>query len=147
MNQCINGDVYLVFQNYQGNRQLLTSNQIMFKKSKPKVAPPPTAPTLEEMLGDIETFQVSQPNGNSYSTSAAVEHALLTEPENLPLETWWQLFDEYDQKVKKLETMEGTLDIQKEKLLECKNKLENNAQNLREGILKQQTSIKEVIEC
>ncbi|KAH8419122.1 hypothetical protein KR222_005601 [Zaprionus bogoriensis] len=119
----------------------------MFKKSKPKVAPPPTAPTLDEILGDIETFKVGQPSGNSFSSSAAVEHALLTEPENLTLETWWQVFDEYDRKVKKLETMEGALDTHKEKLLACKLELENNAKLLREGIQKQQELIKQVVDC
>ncbi|EDW59001.1 uncharacterized protein [Drosophila virilis] len=119
----------------------------MFKKSKPKVEPPPTAPTLDEMLADIETFEISQPAGNNVSSSAALEHALLTEPENLTLETWWQVFDEYDHKVKKLAAMEGTLDAQREKLLACKLKLEKNAKNLREGIQKQQTLIKEVVDC
>lgn len=120
----------------------------MFKKSKPKVAPPPPPPTVEEMLADIETFEISQPAGNTnFGSSAAFEHALLTEPENLALETWWQVFDEYDQKVKKLETMEVTLDAQKEKLLACKFKLEKNAKDLREGINKQQKLIKEVIDC
>ncbi|XP_034488464.1 uncharacterized protein LOC117792423 [Drosophila innubila] len=120
----------------------------MFKKSKPQVTPPPAAPTVEEMLADIDTFEICQPAGSTNaSSSAAFEHALLTEPENLSLETWWQVFDEYDQKVKKLETMEGTLDAHKEKLLECKIKLEKNAKDLREGISKQQTLIKEVIDC
>ncbi|KAH8310861.1 hypothetical protein KR044_003267 [Drosophila immigrans] len=120
----------------------------MFRKSKPQVAPPPAAPTVDEMLADIETFEITQPTGNTnFGTSAAFEHALLTEPENLPLESWWQVFDEYDQKVRKLEAMEDTLDAQKEKLLACKLKLEETAQNLRMGINKQQKLIKEVIDC
>lgn len=119
----------------------------MFKKSKPKVAPPPLAPTLEEMLRDIETFQVSQENGNSYKNGHAEEITDSFDPADAKLDFWWQLFDEYDQKVQKLKTMEGTLDTHKDKLLECKLKLENNAQNLREDILKQQTLIKDVIDC
>ncbi|XP_017967405.1 uncharacterized protein LOC108659139 [Drosophila navojoa] len=119
----------------------------MFKKSKPKVEPPPSAPSLEEMLADIESFEIPQQAGSNASSSAALEHALLTEPENLTLETWWQVFDEYDQKVKKLAVMEGTLDAKKENLLTCKDKLEKNAKNLRKGIQKQQTLIKEVVDC
>ncbi|XP_023160860.1 uncharacterized protein LOC111592705 [Drosophila hydei] len=119
----------------------------MFKKSKPKVEPPPTAPNLDEMLADIETFEICQPAGSKASSTAALEHALLTEPENLALETWWQVFDEYDQKVKKLAAMEGTLEAKKENLLACKVKLEKNANNLRNGIQKQQSLIKEMVDC
>ncbi|XP_034115133.1 uncharacterized protein LOC117575136 [Drosophila albomicans] len=121
----------------------------MFRKSKPQVAPPPAAPTIEEMLADLETFEIAQPTASTgnFGNSAAFEHALLTEPENLALETWWQVFDEYDQKVRKLEAMEGTLDTQKEKLLACKQNLEEKANHLRLGINKQQKLIKEVVEC
>ncbi|EDV90782.1 uncharacterized protein LOC6569581 [Drosophila grimshawi] len=119
----------------------------MFKKSKPMVEPPPTAPTVEEMLADIETFKISQPTRNSASNTAALENVLLTEPENLTLETWWQVFDEYDQKVKKLASTEGTLDAQREKLLACKENLEKKAKELRDGIHKQQTLIKDTVDC
>lgn len=119
----------------------------MFKKSKPKVAPPPLAPTLEEMLADIETFRVSQSNGNSCNNGNAEDNTDSFDPANAKLDIWWQLFDEYDQKVQKVKTMEGTLYTQNERLLECQRKLENSAQNLRKDILEQQTLIKYVIDC
>ncbi|XP_016989038.2 uncharacterized protein LOC108051435 [Drosophila rhopaloa] len=118
----------------------------MFKKSKPKIEPPPTAPSIEEMLADMETFEVNQPTSGPTDNSD-LEHALLTEPENLSLSTWWQVFDEYDQKVKKLSATEESLETQRNQLKECYAKLENNADKLREGIRKQQALAKEALKC
>ncbi|KAH8363383.1 hypothetical protein KR084_009299 [Drosophila pseudotakahashii] len=117
----------------------------MFKKSKPKVEPPPTAPTVEEMLADMDTFEVNQPP-LSGSTSD-LEHALLTEPENLSLPTWWQVFDEYDRKVTKLSFTEANLEDQRNQLKECYAKLERNAEKLKDGIQKQQALAKEALKC
>ncbi|XP_017041722.1 uncharacterized protein LOC108088453 [Drosophila ficusphila] len=119
----------------------------MFKKSKPKIEPPPTAPSIEEMLADMETFEVNQPSVNGPTDYTDLEHALLTEPENLSLSTWWQVFDEYDQKVKKLIATEETLETHRNQLKECYAKLEKNAGKLREGIKKQQALAKEDPEC
>ncbi|XP_034662646.1 uncharacterized protein LOC117897728 [Drosophila subobscura] len=117
----------------------------MFKKSKPKTKPPPTAPTVDEILADMETFEVQQPQVATNSDNSDLEHELLTEPENLPLQTWWQVFDAYDQKVTKLAATIDTLESQKEKLQSCCAKLEQNAQELREGIQKQQSLIKKAV--
>jgi len=115
----------------------------MFKRSKPKIEPPPAAPSVDEMLEDLETFEVNQPpiSGSTFD----LEHVLLTEPENLTLPAWWQIFDEYDQKVKKLSATEGHLEDQRNKLKECYAKLEKNADKLREGIQKQQALAKEAL--
>ncbi|KAI8046556.1 uncharacterized protein LOC128259847 [Drosophila gunungcola] len=118
----------------------------MFKKSKPKIEPPPMAPSIEEMLADMETFEVNQPT-STYSDNSELEHAILTEPENLSLSTWWQVFDEYDQKVKKLSATEGNLETQRNQLKECYAKLEKNADKLRDGIKKQQALAKEALKC
>ncbi|XP_017131049.1 uncharacterized protein LOC108148522 [Drosophila elegans] len=118
----------------------------MFKKSKPKIEPPPTAPSIEEMLADMETFEVNQPT-STFSDNSELEHAILTEPENLSLSTWWQVFDEYDQKVKKLSATEENLETQRNQLKECYAKLEKNADKLREGIKKQQALAKEALKC
>ncbi|KAH8382900.1 hypothetical protein KR009_005762 [Drosophila setifemur] len=117
----------------------------MFRKSKPKVEPPPTAPSVEEMLEDMETFEINQPTLPSPSDNSDLEHALLTEPENLSLPTWWQVFDEYDQKVKKLSATEENLESQRDQLKKCYDKLEKNANKLREGIKKQQALIQEAL--
>ncbi|EDW81169.1 uncharacterized protein Dwil_GK11916 [Drosophila willistoni] len=119
----------------------------MFKKAKPQIEPPPTAPTVDEMQADMETFVFTQPSINSSGNTdnADLEHTLLTEPESLALPTWWQVFDEYDQKVRKMAAMEEKLVTQRDRLLACQAKLDENAQQLRDGIQRQQTSIKEVV--
>ncbi|XP_022230387.2 uncharacterized protein LOC111079501 [Drosophila obscura] len=114
----------------------------MFKKSKPKTEPPPTAPTVDEMLADMETFEVQQPPVATSTDNSDLEHELLTDPENLPLQTWWQVFDTYDQKVAKLAATVDTLESQKEQLQFCCATLEKNAQELRDGIQQQQSLIK-----
>ncbi|XP_039491686.1 uncharacterized protein LOC120451797 [Drosophila santomea] len=119
----------------------------MFRKAKPKVEPPPTAPSVEEMLADMETFEVNQPTISGPTDNSDLEHALLTEPENLSLPTWWQVFDEYDQKVKKLSTTEEDLETQRNQLKECYAKLEKNADKLRTGIQKQQALVKGALNC
>ncbi|XP_017076300.1 uncharacterized protein LOC108111379 [Drosophila eugracilis] len=119
----------------------------MFKRAKPKVEPPPIAPTVEEMLADMETFEVNQSPIGGPVDNSDLEHALLTEPENLSLPTWWQVFDEYDQKVKKLSDTEGNLDVHKNQLKECYAKLEKNAEKLKDGIKKQQALAKEALKC
>jgi len=119
----------------------------MFRKSRPKVEPPPTAPSVEEMLADMETFEVNQPTISGSTDNLDLEHAFLTEPENLPLSTWWQMFDEYDQKVKKLSATVGDLETQRNQLKECYAKLENNADKLRTDIQKQQALVKEALKC
>ncbi|XP_001357771.3 uncharacterized protein [Drosophila pseudoobscura] len=117
----------------------------MFKKSKPKTEPPPTAPTVDEMLADMETFEVQLPPVESSSEISDLEHELLTEPENLPLQSWWKVFDAYDQKVAKLTGTVDTLESQKKQLQSCCEELEKSAQALREGIQKQQSLIKKAV--
>lgn len=113
----------------------------MFRKSKAKVDPPPVAPSLEEMLEDLETFEINKPTVGSTTDNVDLEHALMTEPENLSIQTWWRVFDEYDQKVKKMAETEENLESQRNQLKDCYDKLEANANKLKEGIKKQQSLI------
>ncbi|ALC48055.1 CG18731 [Drosophila busckii] len=117
----------------------------MFKKSKPQVAPP-SAPTVEEMLSDMETFDIITQSAGGNVSSIALEKSLLSESGSLALGTWWEMFDVYDHKIKKLTNMKNSLEKQKQQLEECKAKLERTAKRLRDGLETQQKLIKEVID-
>lgn len=118
----------------------------MFRKSKPKIEPPPTAPSVDEMLEDMKTFEINQPTISSMTDNSDLEQALLTDSsEALTLPTWWKIFDEYDRKVKKLAASEEDLECQRTQLRECHAKLEKSANALREGIKKQQAMAKEAL--
>ncbi|KAH8284202.1 hypothetical protein KR054_012097 [Drosophila jambulina] len=118
----------------------------MFRKSKPKIEPPPTAPSVEELFEDMKTFEINQPNISNATDNNDLEEALLTESsETLTLPTWWKVFDEYERKVKKLAASEEDLEQYRIQLQECRDKLEKNANTLREGIKKQQAMAKEAL--
>ncbi|KAH8258161.1 hypothetical protein KR038_007195 [Drosophila bunnanda] len=115
----------------------------MFRKNKPKIDPPPTAPSVEEMFEDLKTFEISQPTISNATDNSDLEEALLTDSsETLALSTWWKVFDEYERKVKKLAVSEEDLEQYRVQLQECRDKLEKNANTLCEGIKKQQAMAK-----
>ncbi|KAH8355949.1 hypothetical protein KR200_003724 [Drosophila serrata] len=118
----------------------------MFRKTKPKIEPPPTAPSVEEMFEDMKTFEINQPTNSNATDNSDLEEALLTETsENLTLATWWKVFDVYERKVEKLAAFEEDLEHYRIQLQECRDKLEKNANTLCEGIKKQQAMAKEAL--
>ncbi|XP_030369206.1 uncharacterized protein LOC115620209 [Scaptodrosophila lebanonensis] len=114
----------------------------MFRKSKTQQPAPPTAPGIEEILEDVETFKIPQAYVTEART-AELQNALLAEPDNLSLKIWWQVFDDYEHKVKKLAAINEKIDVQKTQLQSCKRKLENNAEGLRVALQKQLELIQE----
>ncbi|XP_017036808.1 uncharacterized protein [Drosophila kikkawai] len=118
----------------------------MFRKSKPKIEPPPPTPSVEEMFEDLKTFEINQTSISNATDGFDLEQALLTESaDSLTLPTWWKVFDEYERKVKKLAASEEDLEHHRIQLQECRDKLGKNANALREGIKKQQAMAKEAL--
>ncbi|KAH8232492.1 hypothetical protein KR032_008252 [Drosophila birchii] len=118
----------------------------MFRKSKPKIEPPPKAPSAEELFEDLKTFEINQQTISNATDSSDLEEAILTESsETLTLPTWWKVFDEYERKVKKLEASEEELERYRTQLKECRDKLETDANTLKEGLKKQQDLAKEAL--
>ena len=109
----------------------------MFKKFKNTKTPPPAAPTSEEILSDMETFEIDLPvqRLQKLDASATVKN----------VEDWWLLFEQFELNLKDLTLIHNELKTCHSKLKDCKKELESESHQIKKNIQKQQTDIKKVL--
>ncbi|XP_061402895.1 uncharacterized protein LOC133338804 [Musca vetustissima] len=115
----------------------------MFKKSKNKHITPPSPPTLDEILSDIQVDidlpTVNHNNANHKSSSATTEPAT-------NLESWWQVFEQFMSDLKCLEMVHSELEGCKLKLESQKLEIETESKLLKNDIDEQKNLIKEALD-
>ncbi|XP_073821548.1 uncharacterized protein [Musca autumnalis] len=110
----------------------------MFKKSKNKHITPPSPPTLDEILSDIEV-DIDLPTVDN------ANHKSATEPVT-NLDSWWQVFEQFMSDLKCLEMVHSELEGCKLKLESEKLEIETEAKLLKNDIDEQRNLIKEALE-
>ena len=111
----------------------------MFKKPKnTKNITPPSAPTLDEVLSDIETFQVDigQPIGNNNKVCS----------ETNTTEVWWKVFEQFIEDLKCLEMVHSEIEGFKIKLESLKLEVDTESKLLKNEIKQQQHLINVALE-
>ncbi|TMW53329.1 hypothetical protein DOY81_001629 [Sarcophaga bullata] len=113
----------------------------MFKKPKNnKNITPPSAPTLDEVLSDIETFQVDieQPIANNNKVSS--------ETSANTTEVWWKVFEQFIEDLKCLEMVHSEIEGFKIKLESLKLEVDTESKLLKNEIKQQQNLINVALE-
>lgn len=109
----------------------------MFKKQKiNKDITPPKAPSLEEVLSDIETFQVDIDSCNFKVADSPVNST----------EDWWKVFEQFMDDLKCLEMVNSEIEGFKIKLESLKLEIETDAQHLKNEIEQHQQLIAAALE-
>lgn len=112
----------------------------MFKKPKNnKSITPPPAPTLDEVLSDIETFQVDieQPVTNNNKGSETSANST---------EAWWKVFEQFMEDLKCLEMVHSEMEGFKIKLESLKLEVDTESKLLKNEIEQQQHLINITLE-
>ncbi|XP_075149413.1 uncharacterized protein LOC142223406 [Haematobia irritans] len=113
----------------------------MFKKSKNnKIVDAPSAPTIDEILADIETFQVDI---ESTPTANNPKHL---EGSSQSLEKWWLHFEQFLNDLKCLEFLNSEIEGAKLKLESHKLEIETETKLLKNEIDEQKAKIDVALE-
>ncbi|XP_005179338.1 uncharacterized protein LOC101887616 [Musca domestica] len=111
----------------------------MFKKSKNKHITPPSPPTLDEILSDIQV-DIDIPTVNNNANHKSPTDAVTN------LDSWWQVFEQFMGDLKCLEMVHSELEGCKLKLESQKLEIETEAKLLKNDIDEQRALIKEALE-
>ncbi|KAI8123262.1 hypothetical protein FF38_11685 [Lucilia cuprina] len=111
----------------------------MFKKPKSnKNITPPSAPTLDEILADIDTFQVDveQLSSKNKTPDIAINNT----------EEWWSVFEQFIEDLKCLEMVHSEVEGFKIKLESLKLEIDTESKLLKNEIDQQQQLIDVALE-
>lgn len=110
----------------------------MFKKSKSnKNITAPSAPSLDEVLSDIETFQVDFEPAITPTTS----NHKPSDGATISLDSWWKIFENFVSDLKCLEMIHQDIQGSKLKLESHKLEIETEAKLLKNEIEEQKNLI------
>lgn len=120
----------------------------MFRKAKPKLSPP-SPPTIEQILEDLETFQVEKPDIEkirSYNPSTQNSQSVGS-PTEINAETvaeWWKTFETFQTDIHDLHKMRRNFNIAKNELSEASNAISSKSNKIKEKIDKSLANVREI---
>lgn len=113
----------------------------MFRKSKPKLSPP-APPTIEQILEDLETFQVEKPeiekirtyNHQPLSANSSQSGSTSGDTNDEAVSEWWKTFETFQSDIHDLHKLRRNFKLAKNEMIEASDSIISKSNEIKKEI-------------